>query len=78
MTILYNKTSEKAKGQLLRKNMTNAEALVWSKIRDKQIEGSKFRRQYSVGQFVIDFYCTELKLAIEIDGDSHFQDGAEQ
>jgi very-short-patch-repair endonuclease len=38
----------------------------------------KFRRQYSVGAFVIDFYCPELKLAIEVDGDSHFQQGAEK
>lgn len=78
MTKLYNRTSEKAKRQLLRQNMPKAEMIIWAKLKSKQIEGCKFRRQYSVGQFVIDFYCPEVKLAIEIDGDSHFQEGATQ
>jgi len=39
--------------------------------------GYKFRRQYSVGAYVVDFYCAELRLAIELDGDSHFQTGAQ-
>ena len=41
------------------------------------MHGCKFRRQYSVDQYVIDFYCPEFKIAIEIDGDSHFKTGAE-
>ena len=56
--------------------MTQAETLVWSKLRAKQMCGYKFRRQYSVGVYVLDFYCPTLKLAIEIDGDTHFQTGA--
>jgi len=43
----------------------------------KECEGYKFRRQYSVGTYVVDFYCAELKLAIEIDGESHFTAGSE-
>lgn len=78
MTQLYNKASEKAKRQQLRRNMTKAEFMIWQKLKGKQIEGCKFRSQYGVGQFVIDFYCPELKLAIEIDGDSHFQAGAQE
>ena len=78
MTQLYNRTSEKLKRQQLRKNMTRAEFIIWQKLKCKQIEGYKFRSQYSISQFVVDFYCTELKLAIEIDGDSHFQDGAQE
>ena len=77
MTKLYNKTSEKDKRQSLRNNMPPAEQLVWARLRWKQIENCKFRRQYSVGAFVVDFYTVEIKLAIEIDGDSHFTDGAE-
>jgi very-short-patch-repair endonuclease len=77
MTKLYNKTSEKDKRQLLRNNMPPAEQLVWARLKGKQVENCKFRRQYSVGAFVIDFYTVEIKLAIEIDGDSHFSDGAE-
>jgi very-short-patch-repair endonuclease len=77
MTKLYNKTSEKDKRQSLRNNMPPAEQLIWARLKGKQVENCKFRRQYSVGAFVIDFYTVELKLAIEIDGDSHFADGAE-
>jgi very-short-patch-repair endonuclease len=47
-----------------------------AKLRCKQIENCKFRNQYSVEQFVLDFYSPEIKLAIEIDGESHFQEGA--
>jgi very-short-patch-repair endonuclease len=78
MTKLYNRTSEKAKRQQLRRNMTKTEFMFWQKLKGKQLKGVKFRSQYGVGQFVVDFYCTELKLAIEIDGDSHFQDGAQE
>ncbi|WP_414549561.1 endonuclease domain-containing protein [Anabaena sp. CCY 0017] len=76
MNKLYNKNTELEKRRILRQNITKAEKLIWDKIRDRQLENCKFRRQYSVDRFVIDFYSPELKLAIEIDGDSHFQDGA--
>ena len=72
MTQFFNKTSEKEKRRSLRNNMTAAEALVWSRLRNNLVLGYKFRRQYSVGPYVIDFYCPALKLAVEIDGDSHF------
>lgn len=78
MTRLYNRTSEKAKRQQLRRNMTKAEFIIWQKLKGKQLEGYKFRSQYSIGNFVVDFYCTKLKLAIEIDGESHFVDGAQE
>ena len=78
MTQLYNRTSEKAKRQQLRRNRTKAEFIIWQKLKGKQLEGYKFRRQYGVGSFVVDFYCTELKKAIEIDGDSHFEEGAQE
>jgi len=57
--------------------MPRAEVLLWSKLRGRQAD-CKFRRQYGVGPYVIDFYCPALKLAIEIDGDSHSDDGAEE
>jgi very-short-patch-repair endonuclease len=75
LTQLYNKVSERYKRRSLRSNMPKAEALVWARLRDRQVEGCKFRRQYSVGAFVVDFYCPELKLAVEIDGPSHSRDG---
>jgi very-short-patch-repair endonuclease len=54
--------------------MPRAEGLIWPKLRGKRMLGYKFRRQYSVGPYAVDFYCPALKLAVEIDGDSHFQD----
>jgi len=57
--------------------MPPAEVILWSKLRGKNVKGYKFRRQYSVGTYIVDFYCAELKLAIEIDGESHFIEGSE-
>ena len=76
MTRVFNQTSEKEKRRELRSHLPKAETILWGKIRDRKILGYKFRRQYSVGAFVIDFYCPVLRLAIEIDGDSHFQEGS--
>lgn len=45
---------------------------MWRYLKKSQLAGYKFRRQYSIGRFVVDFYCPELKLALEIDGPSHF------
>jgi very-short-patch-repair endonuclease len=78
MTRLFNKTSEKEKRRLLRKNIPPAEAILWSKLRGKSLHGYKFRRQYSIGPYIVDFYSPQMKLAIEIDGESHFVDGALQ
>ena len=55
-----------------RKNPTPAETTIWQKLlRNRQFHGYKFLRQKPIGPHVVDFYCAELKLAIEIDGDSH-------
>ena len=78
MTKIFNKKSETKKRKELRHQMSKTEVLVWSYLKGKQMGGYKFRRQYGVGPYVLDFYCPKLKLAIEIDGDSHFQDGAEE
>jgi very-short-patch-repair endonuclease len=71
MTLHYNKHREKPKRQILRNNMTQAEVILWSQLRGNNLGGYKFRRQYSIDRFVLDFYCPELKLVIEIDGESH-------
>ena len=52
--------------------MPLAEIILWERLKNRQLEGYKFRRQYNVQDFVIDFYCPELKLAVEIDGESHY------
>ena len=55
-----------------RKNPTPAETLIWQKLlRSKQFEHYKFHRQKPIGPYIVDFYCSELYLVIEIDGDSH-------
>jgi len=59
------------KASELRKNMTNSEKLLWEKIRNKQLNGYKFRRQHTISNFIADFYCHRVKLVIEIDGGYH-------
>jgi very-short-patch-repair endonuclease len=78
MTKHYNITPLTQRRRSLRKNLSKAEAILWRQLSRKQMLGFKFRRQYGVDQYVIDFYSPELKLAIEVDGESHFLDGAEE
>jgi very-short-patch-repair endonuclease len=77
MTRVFNNTAKKDKRRELRNHMTPAEKRLWLMLRGKQFLGTKWRRQYSVGPYVVDFYCPSSKLAIELDGDSHFGGGAE-
>ena len=58
-----------AKG--LRKNLTNAEAIVWAYVKCKKLNGHHFRRQHSVGPYIADFACVAEKLVVEIDGATH-------
>ncbi len=60
----------------LRNNMPQPERKLWFYIRRKQL-GVKFRRQHSIGKYIVDFFCCELKLAIELDGNSHFSEQAQ-
>jgi len=60
-----------AKARLLRKSMTPAETVLWEHLRRKALEGIRFRRQHPVNRFILDFYCHQLRLAIEIDGSVH-------
>lgn len=61
----------KNKSRNLRKNQTDAESLLWFHLRNKQLMGYKFRRQYPIINYIIDFYCFERKLGIELDGSQH-------
>ena len=56
----------------LRKALTPAEAFLWTHLKKGQLSGKKFRRQYSVGPYILDFFCPELRLAVELDGAPHF------
>jgi very-short-patch-repair endonuclease len=68
----FNRTKEKTSfARQLRLNSTDVEARLWSKLRRAQIDGHSFRRQHPAGPYVLDFYCAELRLAIELDGGQH-------
>ena len=71
MTILFNVSQLKNFRKELRNNTTPAEKKLWRYLSNKQIGGYKFRRQYSVGRYILDFYCPALKLGIEVDGPIH-------
>jgi very-short-patch-repair endonuclease len=72
MTLHFNIAPLKKRRRYLRNHLPKAEVLLWMQLSNRQMLGYKFRRQYSVDNFVVDFYCPELRLAIEVDGDSHF------
>ncbi|MEK7518809.1 MAG: endonuclease domain-containing protein [Patescibacteria group bacterium] len=77
MTRLINRSTEKAKRRTLRNAMPKAEYILWQQLRRKQIAGVTFRRQVSVGKYVVDFYCSARRLAIEVDGETHIGKEAE-
>ena len=62
----------------LRRSLTPAEASLWKALKGSQFEGRKFRRQHSVGDYVLDFYCPQERLAIELDGEVHRSDAARE
>ncbi len=55
----------------LRKSLTEAERVLWSKLRNKKIEGLIFRRQHPIDIYIVDFYCHKYKMVIEVDGEIH-------
>jgi very-short-patch-repair endonuclease len=62
----------------LRNNLTPAEAKMWTYLKNKQLEGRRFRRQHSIAGFILDFYCPSERLGIELDGQGHFNAGARE
>ena len=67
----YDKPSTEEKRRKLKKNQTEAEEILWDKLRSRQFMGLKFRRQYGIGEYIADFYCPKRKLVIEVDGEIH-------
>ena len=61
----------KQSARALRKRMTDSERLLWRHLRNRELDGWKFRRQYPVGSFIVDFICVEKNLVIEVDGGPH-------
>jgi very-short-patch-repair endonuclease len=69
--LIHNVTKSDSRRTELRKNLTPAEALLWLNLKNSQLDGKKFRRQHSIGPYIVDFYCPECRLAVELDGDGH-------
>lgn len=74
MKFLRNDPMLKTRRRELRRNQTEAEKTFWKQVRDRQFHGMRFVRQYSIGPYILDFYCPVLKLAIELDVGQHTKD----
>jgi len=68
---VHNKRSLLDIRRTLRVNSTSAEEILWEEIRNKKLNGLKFKRQHSIGNYVVDFYCASKRLIIELDGEVH-------
>ena len=64
----------KSLSQHLRNNMTDAENMLWSKLRQKQLKGYQFYREKIIGKYIVDFYCPRANLVIELDGGQHYSE----
>ena len=74
---IMRKTSQEEihrRAKKLREKMTKAEMILWDILRNRKLKGRKFRRQHPVGSFIVDFYCHEEKMVVELDGDHHITD----
>jgi len=73
MSYLIHKRPElKRFRKKLRNEGTRAEAVLWTHLKKRQLGGYKFRRQHSIGRYIVDFYCPKKRLAVELDGAYHF------
>ena len=72
MPDVHNRSAMQGRRKELRSNLTPAEAALWKSLQRSQVCGKKFRRQHSVGPYILDFYCPECRLAVELDGQTHF------
>jgi very-short-patch-repair endonuclease len=75
-TAVHRNDARVATARRLRRDQTDPERLLWSRLRNKQIGGRKFRRQVPIGRYIADFCCPEAKLVIELDGGGHSADDA--
>jgi len=70
---LINIPPLKARRRELRNNPTATEAVLWRRLQRRQILGKKFHRQYSIGRYIVDFFCVDCDIAVELDGAPHFR-----
>ena len=75
---IYNLQHKKESRQDLRNHSTSAEATLWKQLKGRQLNGKKFRRQHGIGPYIVDFFCPECRLVVELDGKPHLNEyGAE-
>ncbi len=67
----HSRNNLKTFRQELRQNLTPAEAYLWTHLKSRQLEGRRFTKQHSIGNYIVDFYCASEKLIIELDGEVH-------
>lgn len=75
---IFNRRILKPIRQELRNNPTQAETFLWGYLKHSQLEDKKFRRQASIGSYIVDFYCPSEKLVVELDGEVHFDEEAQK
>ena len=75
---IHNRKYLESYRKKLRKSLTPAEATLWKNLQNRKLKGRKFRRQHSIENYIIDFYCPEERLAIELDGEIHFNELAQE
>src|SRR5438093_3142703 len=73
---IYNVESKETDGKELRNASTAAEGVLWRCLKKRQLDGKKFRRQSSVGPYIVDFFCPEKRVIVELDGAPHFHEEA--
>lgn len=71
----YPRAMSIARARTLRRAMTDAEQVRWARLRDRQLAGAKFRRQFPIGPYVADFACQDSALVVELDGGQHTPEG---
>jgi len=73
---LHNRKSLAKRRRALRASLTPAEATLWCLLQRSQLQGRKFRRQHSIGPYIVDFYCPSERLVIELEGSAHDSESA--
>lgn len=75
---IHTRRELKGYRKTLRENLTPAEAFLWNFLKARKLEGKRFTRQHSIGNYIVDFYCASEKLIIELDGEVHLNSAAEE
>ena len=74
----HNRPELKTRRKKLRSDLTSAEAYLWKELQNKKLDNRKFRRQHSINNYIVDFYCAKEKLIVELDGEVHKNPTAEE